>query len=54
MISPEINNIAMITVKVIGYHCAIYDVCKSDTISSLKSSTLDDTVYTYKCFTQRS
>ena len=62
MISLEINNIAMITVKVIGNRSAIYDVFKSDAISLLKGSVLDDTVYIYiyiyiylyKCFTQRS
>ena len=47
MISLEINNVAMITVKVIGNRCAIYDVLKSDAISSLKGSVLDDTVYIY-------
>ena len=47
MISLEINNIAMITVKVIGNRCAIYDVFKPDAISSLKGSVLDDTINIY-------
>ena len=42
IISPNINNISIIAVKVILYCSIIYDVSKSDAINLLENSVLDD------------
>ena len=42
IISPNINNISIIAVKVILYYSIIYDVSKSDAINLLENSVLDD------------
>ena len=40
IMSLEINNIAIILMKVVNYQCIIYDISKSDRIHSLKNPTL--------------
>ena len=40
--SPDINNIAIITVEGNDYRCIIYGVSKSDTIHLLENSVLGD------------
>ena len=52
MISLEIKNIATITFEGIDYYCVIHDVSKSDAISLLKGSVLDDKAYINKCFSK--
>ena len=42
MTSPDINNIAIITGKVVDYPYTIYSVGKSDTSHLLENSVLDD------------
>ena len=42
MTRPDINNIAIITGKVVDYPYTIYGVSKSDTIHLLENSVLDD------------
>ena len=42
MTSPDINNIAIITGKVVDYPYTIYSISKSDTIHLLENSVLDD------------
>ena len=41
-ISPDINNIAIVTVKSVDYRCIIYRVSKPDVIHLLENSMLDD------------
>ena len=42
MMSPDINNIAIITLEGGDYCCIIYDVSKSDIIHFLENLVLDD------------
>ena len=42
MMTPYINNIAIIAVKGDSYLCIIHDVSKSDAIHLLENSMLDD------------
>ena len=46
MMSPDINKIAIITVKVVNYSFVIYDESKSDTRHLLQNSVLRDSEFT--------
>ena len=41
----NINDIAIITVKNVDYHCIIHDINKSEAINSLENSVLEDCGY---------
>ena len=41
----NINDIAILTVEGVDYHCIIHDISKSDAINLLKNSVLDDRGY---------
>ena len=41
MMSPDINNVAITTIKGVDYRCIIYGVSKFDAIHLLKNSVLN-------------
>ena len=45
MLRLIINDIAIITVKGVDYHCIIHDISKSEAIHLLENSMLDDRGY---------
>ena len=45
MVSVNINNIAIITVKNADYCCVIHNISKSEAINLLKNSVLEDRWY---------
>ena len=45
MLCLNISNIAIITVKDVGYRCIIYGICKSEAIHLLKNAVHDDCGY---------
>ena len=45
MLSVNISDIAIITVKNVGYRCIIYNIGKSEGINLLKNSVLENRVY---------
>ena len=48
MLNVNINDIAIITVKNVDYHCIIHNNSKSEAINLLKNSVLEDRGYIYK------
>ena len=48
MLCVNISNIAIITVKNVGYRCIIHKISKSEAIKLLKNSILEDRGYIYK------
>ena len=45
MLSVNISNIAIITVKNVDYHCIIHNISRSETIHLLKNTVLEDRGY---------
>ena len=45
MLSVNISNIAIITVKNVDYRCIIHNIIKSEAINLLKNSVLEDSGY---------
>ena len=45
MLSVDISDIAIITIKSVDYHCIIHNICKSEAINSLNNSVLEDRGY---------
>ena len=45
MLSVNISNIAIITVKNTNYHCTIHNISKSEAINLLKKSVLENREY---------
>ena len=45
----NINDIAIITVKSVDYHCIIHDISSSEAIRLLGNSVIDDCGYIEKC-----
>ena len=45
MLSVDISNIAIITVKNVDYRCIIHNISKSEAINLLKNSVLEDRGY---------
>ena len=48
MLSVNIRDIAIITVKNVDYHCIIQNISKSDAINLLKNSVFENRGYIYK------
>ena len=48
MLCLSCSDIAIITVKGVGYCCIIHDISKSEAIHLLQNSVLDDCGYIYK------
>ena len=45
MLSVNISDIAIITVKIVDYHCIIHNIAKSEPFTLLKNSALEDRGY---------
>ena len=45
MLSFDINEIAIITIKIVNYCCIIHNISNSETIDLLKNSVLEDVGY---------
>ena len=45
MISVDVSDIAIITIKNVGYRCIIHNIIKSDAINLLENSVLADRGY---------
>ena len=45
MLGVNINDIAIITIQNIDYRCIIHNISKSEAISSLENSVLEDCEY---------
>ena len=48
MLSLNVRNIVIITVKNVDYHCIIHSISKSEAINLLESSVLEDCGYIQK------
>ena len=48
MLSVNISDVVIITVKNVDYRCIIYDISKSEAINLLKSAVLEDRGYIQK------
>ena len=45
MLSVNISNIAIITIKNVDYRCSVYNISKFEAINLLKNSVLEDSAY---------
>ena len=54
MLSVNISDIAIITVKNVDYRCIIHNISKSEAINLLENSVLEDRGYIQKCISKAS
>ena len=45
LLSVDVSDIAIITIKNVDYHCIIHNISKSEAINLLESSVLEDRAY---------